>query len=65
MACAIISASGPSPVQSFPASLVYMLTFFGSFTRGCGCVLGIVAGLIIVAVILTLLFGTCKVTGGF
>ena len=42
-----------------------MATFFGSFSRGCGCALGIVAGLIIAAVILTLLFGTCEVVSGF
>ena len=55
MACAIISAYGPIPVQSLPATPVRMATFFGSFNRGCGFVLGIVAGLVIAAIILGLI----------
>ena len=42
-----------------------MFGFFESFNKGCGCVLGVVAGLIIAAIILTLLFGTCEVVSGF
>ena len=38
-----------------------MTSFFQSFNKGCGCVLGLVAGLIIASVILTLLFGDFNV----
>lgn len=38
-----------------------MFGFFDSFNKGCGCALGVVAGLVIAAVIFTVLFGTCEV----
>ena len=38
-----------------------MLGFFESFNKGCGCALGVVAGLVIAAIILTLLFSVCEV----
>ena len=30
--------------------------FFGSFNKGCGCAIGVVAGLVIALIILSLLF---------
>ncbi len=33
-----------------------MFGFFGSFNKGCGCVLGVVTGLIIAIIMLSLFF---------
>ena len=38
-----------------------MFGFFESFNKGCGCALGVVAGLVIAAIIFAVLFGTCGV----
>ena len=40
--------------------------FFESFNKGCGCAIGLVAGLVIASIILALLFGDLElVFGGF
>ncbi len=38
-----------------------MFGFFNSFSKGCGCTIGAVVGIIIITLILTLLFGNCEV----
>ncbi len=34
-----------------------MFGFFNSFNKGCGCVLGVMAGLIIALIVIWLVFG--------
>ena len=41
-----------------------MFKFFDSFSKGCGCTLGAVAGIVIALVIIALLFGTCEIGVG-
>ncbi len=40
-----------------------MFGFLDSFKKGCGCALGVVAGLVIALVIVGLVFGNCAVNG--
>ena len=41
-----------------------MFRFFDSFSKGCGCVLGVVAGIVVVLIIVALVFGACEVQIG-
>lgn len=41
-----------------------MFRFFDYFSKGCGCTLGAVAGIVIALVIIALLFGTCETVVG-
>ena len=38
-----------------------MFGFFDSFKKGCGCVLGVMTGLVIATIIIWLVFGTCGI----
>ena len=40
-----------------------MFGFFDSFKKGCGCTLGVMAGLVIALVIIGFVFGNCEVNG--
>ena len=40
-----------------------MFGFFNSFNKGCGCVLGAMAGLIIALIIIALVFGNYEIIG--
>lgn len=40
-----------------------MFGFFDSFQKGCGCALGVMAGLVIALVIIGFVFGNCEVNG--
>ena len=51
-----------SPFGAVPGARIRcMRSFFDSFNKGCGCVLGLVAGLIIASIILALVFGDFRV----
>ena len=40
-----------------------MFGFFDSFKKGCGCALGVMTGLIIAAIAIALVSGTCEING--
>lgn len=40
-----------------------MFGFFDSFNKGCGCVLGVMTGLIIALIIIVLVSGSCEIIG--
>ncbi len=52
--------SGHPPVHGTRST---MFGFFDSFKKGCGCALGVVAGLVIAGAILTFVSMSCEITG--